>query len=549
MPKRFGRRTFLRASAGAAVAGAVYGSNLRLPSLTESRSATVRKVLTEEVRLGPPELTAGAMSGLSANDQGLALNTGSAGGEYVSHVLKAGIPFHFAGVHWSGASADETALWLRTSSDGLSWGDWNPVHVDLPPGPLAEDDNYGSLIAAPGHLFAQVKAEMRGTTGAAVLRRVGVTLLNPYDGPPLETQPEVEVERRGRAEAAEVGVGVNSTALEPALTKPLTFSREAWGCDESLRFSDGQEKWPRSFVPAKKLVVHHTATGNGYFSVGEAMAHVRSVYVYHTITQGWGDIGYNCLVDKFGNSYEGRRGRDGPGYDGPGGREIMSQDVVAGHALVYNYGSTGIALLGDFTGSSPGGAMLGRLEEVLAYEALRRGIRGDAASDFLIHNTSWHRGLPHIVGHRDVGETGCPGAYVHGLLPQIRANVTARTADPSSPNVGIVFHPAQDTVYDNRVHFAWQGSGGSGALEYSYYLEGWAREPDGLVAYIRGFNGERLPAPGANGRQIQTLFSASAHPRSIRFTSGSGTQAGGWERSRTRGHFLGRRRPSPMVRC
>ena len=79
------------------------------------------------------------------------------------------------------------------------------------------------------------------------------------------------------------------------------------------------------YVPAKKVVIHHTATSNTYT---DGAAEVRAIYTYHTRTLGWGDIGYNALVDKYGNIYEGRHGR-GEGA----GREILSADVVAGHTL------------------------------------------------------------------------------------------------------------------------------------------------------------------------------------------------------------------------
>ena len=32
------------------------------------------------------------------------------------------------------------------------------------------------------------------------------------------------------------------------------------------------------FVPAKKLIVHHTATRNDYATAGEAAAEVRAIY-------------------------------------------------------------------------------------------------------------------------------------------------------------------------------------------------------------------------------------------------------------------------------
>jgi hypothetical protein len=71
---------------------------------------------------------------------------------------------------------------------------------------------------------------------------------------------------------------------------------------------------------------------------------LRADYTYHATTLDWGDLGYNIVIDKWGNIYEGRHGR-GQGLS----REAFSPGVVAGHALDHNYGSVGIALLGTFT--------------------------------------------------------------------------------------------------------------------------------------------------------------------------------------------------------
>jgi hypothetical protein len=106
-------------------------------------------------------------------------------------------------------------------------------------------------------------------------------------------------------------------------------SREQWGADETYRFTRrGTEIWPEMFVPAKKLIVHHTATRNNYRDAAEAAAEVRAIYRYHAVTQRYGDIGYTALIDKFAKVYEGRHGRrEGTAH------EYLSGGVVAGAYL------------------------------------------------------------------------------------------------------------------------------------------------------------------------------------------------------------------------
>ena len=53
------------------------------------------------------------------------------------------------------------------------------------------------------------------------------------------------------------------------------------------------------------MIIHHTVTQH---QEADPAATVRAIYYYHAVTQGWGDIGYNFLVDLHGNVYEGRYG-------------------------------------------------------------------------------------------------------------------------------------------------------------------------------------------------------------------------------------------------
>ena len=85
---------------------------------------------------------------------------------------------------------------------------------------------------------------------------------------------------------------------------PEVTPRVDWGADESLRYdSTGREIWPPSFHPIQKVIVHHTAT---YNDDPDPTRTVRAIYRYHAVDRGWGDIGYNFLIDGAGTVYEGR---------------------------------------------------------------------------------------------------------------------------------------------------------------------------------------------------------------------------------------------------
>ena len=56
-------------------------------------------------------------------------------------------------------------------------------------------------------------------------------------------------------------------------------------------------------------VVHHTAGGEPS-TPAQSAAVVRGIYLYHVRGNGWDDVGYNFLVDRFGQVFEGPvRGR------------------------------------------------------------------------------------------------------------------------------------------------------------------------------------------------------------------------------------------------
>ena len=219
-------------------------------------------------------------------------------------------------------------------------------------------------------------------------------------------------------------------ARASAYAQPGVLRRADWGADESLRFgSNGAETWPSAYYPVQKLIVHHTATQN---NDPNPAATVRSIYYYHAVTQGWGDIGYNFLIDEAGRIYEGRHTVDYPAGTSPTEENSAGEVVTAAHAVGYNSGAVGIALLGTLTNQDATPAARSALERLLAWESDRHSIDPQGASRYTNPVNGTQATFPNIAGHRDVGSTECPGGVFYSTLPSIRSNVAALIA-PSSP--------------------------------------------------------------------------------------------------------------------
>jgi hypothetical protein len=193
--------------------------------------------------------------------------------------------------------------------------------------------------------------------------------------------------------------------------RPPIVRRAGWGADESLRRCG-----PTYADRLRMAHVHHTASGNDY-SRSQADDVVRAIYAYHTRSRGWCDIAYNFLVDRFGRIYEGRFGG-------------MSRPLVGGHAMGFNTGSTGVALIGDHTTRDPSAAALRGLRRVLAWRLDVAHLRPTGTAVMVSgggSNTRYPAGrevrLPVISGHRETGFTTCPGDRLWNRLPSIRRGV------------------------------------------------------------------------------------------------------------------------------
>jgi hypothetical protein len=327
------------------------------------------------------------------------------------------------GVTWpQGADAAELAPRARTLSAG-EWSGWSELDV-------ADD--------GPDEGTADARAERRGGTDSFWIGEADAVQLSfaatGAGGPAdldLTLVGSALVEPAGAATArssAASGEAVFSNAVAttpraaatvvPAASTPGVITRAQWGAQAPVCSPDVAG----SLVGA---VVHHTAGSNSYGSVAAAMQQIRNDQAYHIGGRGWCDIGYNFVVDKWGNIYEGRVGS-------------MTKAVIGVHAGGFNTGTVGVAMLGTYD-AAPSAATQDAVGRVIGW---RLGVYSRDPQGWMSYATgngenSRYKNqtvsLPRVFGHRDVSYTACPGNGGYAALGTIRAVAAANLGVPAMP--------------------------------------------------------------------------------------------------------------------
>jgi hypothetical protein len=182
--------------------------------------------------------------------------------------------------------------------------------------------------------------------------------------------------------------------IDPAAVgQPGIILRSGWRARSSGNCSS-----PKYGSSTQAAVIHHTVGSNGY-SKSESPGIVRSIQAYHMEANNWCDIGYNFLVDRYGQIFEGRAG----------GITRQVRAAHAGNAKV-NELTMGVSLMGTFTNSGPSSAMKSATARLVAWRFSQARI--PAKGKVSIGGETLNR----IAGHRDVVGTACPGQYVYSWL-------------------------------------------------------------------------------------------------------------------------------------
>ena len=295
-----------------------------------------------------------------------------------------------------GVAGEMRPLEFRARTDGGEWSRWVETANSDP-------------VYTGGSDEVQVRSRGRRPTGR--LHYVNVS----------ETMSTPETLLSGAREAINDAFISIAGAVDPAADanppKPDMVRRGEWGAN---RDSGGCH--PRAaphYGKVKVSVVHHTATTNSY-TEEEAPSIVLGICRYHRNANGWSDIGYNALVDRFGNIYVGRAGGIG-------------KAVVGAHTQGFNDKTTGVASIGTHTSEPIGSAEMHALIRFLTWKHAHHGIRANGHTRLVSEGgelNRWPAGervrTSRITGHRHLGATECPGAALNSQLKALRKRTQRR---------------------------------------------------------------------------------------------------------------------------
>jgi hypothetical protein len=205
-------------------------------------------------------------------------------------------------------------------------------------------------------------------------------------------------------------VAVEATPFADATAPFAIKARSSWGARPVSGLN--------SVTKLKLGVIHHTAGTNNY-TAAQVPGILRGIQAFHMDSRGWSDAGYNFAVDKFGTIWEMRA-------------DSIAKNTVGAHAIGFNTGSVGVAVLGDYIANQAPSVAVEGAAKLLGWKLALSGVNPQGTASITAGSGSnlFAQGtvasLPAIVGHKQTSSTSCPGRIMEqlGVLRQ-RASVWA----------------------------------------------------------------------------------------------------------------------------
>ena len=356
----------------------------------------------KESELAPAAVTASAASGRGV----------------LSRPLRAPHRFNVVGFRWSGGG--EPDVELRVRRDGGRWSRWVDVgtHPDEGPDEHAREREAVGL-SAPVWAGQADWVQYRSSRRLPGLRLHFVNSTGTATAADRARTAVRQAAGKGTAAAATV-LGAVVPGASAGAEQPSMVTRDQWGGSQFCP----PRKAP-SYGTVKAAFVHHTVSANEY-SAEDAPGVVLGICRYHRISNGWDDMGYYFLVDKYGTLYEGRAG----GVD---------RAVIGAHTQGFNSQAFAVSNIGNHEAVPQGQAALRSMARLIGWKLPHHGASTQGEVTLVSSggaSNRWPAGTPvelnRISGHRDGNKTACPGTALYAQLPELRDMVGNVVAGPTA---------------------------------------------------------------------------------------------------------------------
>lgn len=231
--------------------------------------------------------------------------------------------------------------------------------------------------------------------GTLTIRDVGVFNAQPES----ESRPLLDVEPL---------IGAKSgTIIPPALITRAQWSAQAFrGTPSNLA------------RPGYEYMTWHHAAGYSAETLDEGKAQMRAMQDLHQNIRGWSDIGYQFAIDRGGRLYQGR-----PFMDNSTSLSQVPILAMGAHAGGANTGNVGVVIMGCY--HPPEGAYC---EQEITPKAFATYI-----NLFAFLSERYGVEPERIRGHRDFGQTACPGDNNYVLIPELISRVSTVLVTGNEP--------------------------------------------------------------------------------------------------------------------
>ena len=331
-----------------------------------------------------------------------------------SPVLRAPKRFNLVGLKWRGEG--EPRISMRVRREGGSWSDWVRVGTgeEHAPDPGAGEEHVAGGASDPVWAGEADEVQYRLSRRVPGMR---LHFVNTRGTATAADRAKNALRRAAQSGFRAVASVLGAAGAGAQEAQPEIAPRSAW--------ENGQctPRGEPAYREVKVGFVHHTVSINEY-TAEQVPAMLLSICRYHRDSNGWNDVGYNFLVDKFGRLWEGRAG----GID---------KAVVGAHTTGMNTQSFAVSNIGDHSTVPAGEPAMEAMTRLFRWKLPLHGQPTTGQVTVVSNGGSGSHYAPgepatleRVSGHREANSTACPGQALYEQLPALRGRVAGAPVAP-----------------------------------------------------------------------------------------------------------------------